>query len=174
MLDNGGPDQCRSLPIRALGVDNEPLGQPHASGPSHGPRRPNGSRHSACKGASCGSPVGRHSLAAIKAPVLLRGPRLLAPRLKVCLDPLREEDAPLGFERGSSFVKARRGAAGALARLRARIESAAPFPLGSSARIADALHDGAGEYVAIVDAPSLLGDVWIEAAGESGHDLCLG
>src|SRR6516162_11961810 len=51
----------------------------------------------------------------------------------------------------------------------ARIEAAAPLSFGSSAGVADACGDRADDHVTIVDAPSLLGDVGIDAAGEGGH-----
>jgi hypothetical protein len=76
-----------------------------------------------------------------------------------------------GFECCSSFVKARRGTSCAFARPRARIEATPPFPPRRGAGIADALHDGAGVHVAIVDAPAFLREVTIVAAGEGGHAL---
>ena len=109
----------------------------------------------------------------IKATVLLRGPSLLLePLLKVSLGTVRREDPPGRLKGLASGLECRRGAASALARPAARKEAAAPLPFESRTRIADALRDRTGVDVAVIDAPALLREATIAAAGggEMPHD----
>jgi hypothetical protein len=63
-------------------------------------------------------PIGLHPLAPIETAVFLRSPiALVSPGLKIGFGALREEDAPRGFECGSSLMKTRRGAPGTFTRL---------------------------------------------------------
>jgi len=48
-------------------------------------------------------------------------------------------------------------------------EATAPLPSGTGAGIADAGGDRADNHIAEMNAPSLLGDVGIDVAGEGGH-----
>src|SRR6476660_3657450 len=62
---------------------------------------------------------------------------LITPRLIVGLSSRCREDPPRCLVVGARMVESRRGAAGAFARSRARIEAAAPVPLRGGVGIAD-------------------------------------
>ena len=94
---------------------------------------------------------------------------MIPPCLKVRLGALRQEDPPGGLKVGAGLIEVGGGAAGAFAGPAAGIEPAAPLPSRRSARIADALRDRADNHVAVMDAPALLRDVGIAAAGQAGH-----
>ena len=113
---------------------------------------------------------GKH--AATRRPRRIFGRRpsaLIAPRLEILRGSLGEERAPRGLKACARLLKGRGRAACAFAGPAARIGAAAPLSFGSSAGVADACGDRADDHVTIVDAPSLLGDVGIDAAGEGGH-----
>jgi len=57
-----------------------------------------------------------------------------------------------------------------LARVRSRIEAAAPLPSLGIVRIADALGDRTGVDVAIKYVPAFLTVIFGPAAGEGGHE----
>ncbi len=93
---------------------------------------------------------------------------LITPRLIVGLSSRCREDPPRCLVVGARMVESRRGAAGAFARSRARIEAAAPLPLRGGVGIADAPRDGADMNVTEIDMPAVLA-FGITAAGEGGH-----
>jgi hypothetical protein len=76
---------------------------------------------------------------------------------------------PCALKIGAGLVECRGGAALMLARIRARIEAAAPFPLRAVVRVAGALGDRAGVDVAVIDQPAFLASVMVAAAGQGGH-----
>ena len=51
----------------------------------------------------------------------------------------------------------------------ARIEAAAPLPVGFTGRVAGALRDPADLNVAVIKTPRLLRGIGVSAAGELGH-----
>jgi hypothetical protein len=112
----------------------------------------------------------RHALTAVKAAVFLSRPvPLIAPRLIVGLGPPRRKHLPCFREVGAGLVEGRRCAAEIFARLRSRIESAAPAPWGMVVRDTGSSRDRADMDVAVIDQPAFFAAVVVAAAGKGGH-----
>ena len=81
---------------------------------------------------------------------------LITLRLKIGFRPVRQEHARRGLEVGAGLVEGGGGAALVLARMRARIEAAPPFPRNGVVRVAGADRDRADADVAKVDLPAFV------------------
>jgi hypothetical protein len=103
----------------------------------------------------------------------LRPIPLIAPGLIVGLGPPRRKGLPCRFEVGARLLEGVGGAGRALARVRSRIEAAAPLPLRRGVGVADAAHDRADVHVAEVRVDRLSMAQW-SISGESGvNELAL-
>jgi hypothetical protein len=117
-----------------------------------------------------GPPIVRHAFAPIELPIFLCGPSfLIPPRLIAGLGPLGRKHLPCPFEVGARLVKGGGGARCALARLRSRIETAAPAPWCLIVRDAGSNRDRADVHIAAIDQPAFFASVVVAAAGEDGH-----
>jgi hypothetical protein len=86
----------------------------------------------------------------------LRLVSLITLRLKIGFRPVRQEHARRGLEVGAGLVEGGGGAALVLARMRARIEAAPPFPRIGVVRVAGADRDRADADVAKADLPAFV------------------
>jgi hypothetical protein len=93
----------------------------------------------------------------------------ITPSLKIGLGALRQEHPPSLFEFGAGIIERRRRAGLVFARMRARIEAAAPFSRVGVVRVADALGDRPGVDIAVINLPALMPVVCGSAAGKFGH-----
>jgi hypothetical protein len=95
---------------------------------------------------------------------------VVAPFLKICLGPFRQEHAPGGLESGARQVERGCGAALMFAGMGSGIKPATPAPRIGVGWIPRADHDRADAHIALVDQPGHLWGVGVAAAGEGGHD----
>ena len=89
-------------------------------------------------------PVRRHALASIEATVFLGSPRLLiAPRMEIGFGTFRQKQGPCLLEICPGLVEGDGGSVLMFARVRSRIEAAAPLPWIGIVRVAVAHRDRA-------------------------------
>ena len=94
---------------------------------------------------------------------------LIAPCLIVELGPPRRKHLPSRLEVGPRLVEGGRSAGRALARVRSRIEAAAPAPTRLIMRDAGADRNRADLHVSVIDVPAFLASIFRSAAGKGGH-----
>src|SRR5216683_7089242 len=112
----------------------------------------------------------RQPLAGCPHGIFPRGPiSLIAPRLEVSLGSFRQKHQAGALKIGACLVKGGGGAILMFARMRAWIKAASPLPRILVVWAAAADRDRAGEHVAVVDVPTLLGGISRAAAGKFGH-----
>jgi hypothetical protein len=90
---------------------------------------------------------------------------LIAPCLKIGLGAVRQEHLPRALEVRAGLVEDRGGVRLMFAGLRARIETAAPFPRIGVVRIAGTFGNRPDMNIAVVNVPAFLAVVFGSAAG---------
>jgi hypothetical protein len=109
-------------------------------------------------------------LASIPQRIFSGGPiSLIAPCLKIGLGAVRQEHLPCGPEICAGLLQGRGGVGLMSPRMRARIETAAPFPRIGVVRISDALGNRPDVNIAVIDVPAVMTVVCGSAAGKLGH-----